>query len=109
MESLAVGFDDQPLLSPKEVNDETTNAHVDLGFGQAMTTTQLEEAQLQLAAGPFGELPVVADREARDLGGTNRLAMFGRAHDAAQVGEGASRDSDRDGVANGGYVLGQRG
>jgi hypothetical protein len=57
MESLAVGFDDQPLLWPEEAKDEITNGHVDLGFGQVMTTKQFEEAQLRLAAGPLGELP----------------------------------------------------
>lgn len=69
--AVVVGFDNQPLASPKEVDEKRANPNVDLGRWQSMTATQAQKVSLQVTARAIATL--VADRQADHAGLADRI------------------------------------
>jgi hypothetical protein len=61
MESVAIGLDDQPLVSPEEVDEEGTDPDVYLRGRNPMLAAEAQEPTLELATGEVG-LEVAANR-----------------------------------------------
>jgi hypothetical protein len=92
----AVGFDDQLLPAPQEVDAVAPDAGVDLRRRETVAATKREEAVLELAEGALGELRVGPDGDALLLGGSDRVAQGLGRGDPPQVGEGSPRRGRRD-------------
>lgn len=54
--SVAIRFHDDPPLPPEEVDLDSADLLVDLGAGEAMTTAEAKEQQLQVAACAFRQV-----------------------------------------------------
>ncbi len=72
---VAVGFDHELPLSPEEVEEVGTDANVDLGGRQPVTTTEPQEVRLQVAAGSNPGV-LVADWQAKHVRLADRLAQL---------------------------------
>lgn len=68
--SVAVGFDDQTLIGPEEVDLERANPHVDLRRREAMQSAEPQKHALELAAGAIGD--GLFDLKAEHAGLANR-------------------------------------
>jgi len=73
MESVAIGLDDEPLISPEEVDEERTDPDVYLRGRNPMPSAEAQEPTLELATGQV-RLEAIANRQAQVL----RLPQCGR-------------------------------
>ncbi len=76
---VVIGFDHEPPVSPKKVDEIRTDPDIDLGPWQPMATTQAQEIALQIAAGAIAI--VVADRKTDDARLADCLPQFARRDD----------------------------
>lgn len=67
MIAVAVGPDDEPGVSPEEVDSIATNARVDLGGRQSMAMAERQELELEAARGSVRDECSGIDRELVDL------------------------------------------
>jgi hypothetical protein len=77
---VAIGFDHEPPLFPKEVDEIWADPNIDLGQRQPMASAQAQEVSLQVTAGAIAAL--LANRQADHVGLADGLAQLAGGHGA---------------------------
>jgi hypothetical protein len=99
---VAVGFDDQPLFTPEEVDQMGAEPNIYLGFRHAMTPTKPQEVGLEVTPGSISTT-LVPDRQTYDtrLPDGPAQVTFGkrpgpsRCQSSTEIRDGTSRSRDR--------------
>lgn len=79
VEAVAIGFDDQPLLGPNEVGDESSDLDVDLWSRDVVPPAEPEEHELELAACAVA-CQIRSDRKAEGLSLANHMSLLSGRH-----------------------------
>jgi hypothetical protein len=102
---ITIGFHDETLISPKEVEEVWTDPDIDLGPRQSMAATEPQEVSLQVTASAIATR--VADRQAACLthSPTQLMGLYGtrqsRRERPAQVRDRPRWRRDRNAVTKG--------